>query len=213
MAENAIEEIAGNMIENQPTVSEHLDEIRKEDEKTEVEITQDIQNEFSRNPPIISNPVVNDDLTFDPNIHAIDGAGNPVKKKDGIHYARKRGRKTGSTVNTQSTNGQMVGTERIATRKAAEAMAGLFVTSSMAIFGEEWKPKVDKDTNESEILISAFEEYFATTGAINVPPWAGLCIAIGFYSAPRLVMPKTRSRIAKISEKIAGMFSWFRRKK
>lgn len=212
MAENAINSIVDTMVENAPPVSEHLDEIRQEETESQVEVKQQIQNEFSKNPPIIPS-VVFDDTVFDSSIHSVDANNNPVMRKDGIHYARKRGRKTGTVATIPTTQ---VGTsERVAIRKAAETMAGLFITTTMGVFGEEWKPKTDpsKGTDEGELLTSAFEEYFATSGTINIPPWAGLCVALGFYSAQRLVMPKTKKRLGDIAGKISQWFGGFFRKK
>lgn len=130
---------------------------------------------------------------FDPDIHAVDANGQPVKTKTG-KFAKKRGRKTGET--TKPNTGQIAAVQT--SKQLGRATAFMIFSSGQALFGEEWKPIKDKDRgiDEETTMIDAWSEYYLLTGKKDLPPWAGISVVCCAYALPRLSMPKTQERLS-----------------
>lgn len=146
---------------------------------------------------------------FDPEIHAVDEAGNPKKNQDGS-YAKKRGRKKGST-NT-ATNVSAIPVENQpnpAVLQMAIMATNCTILLGMAIGGDEWIPKREPSIglDERGLLHKGWSDYLATTDMQAIPSWMGLAIALSAYSLPRVMLPKTKSRIAILWGKMKGFFS------
>ena len=117
---------------------------------------------------------------FDPAIHAVNNEGEPVKTRSG-NYRRKR-----------KTSSQEISTSR----KAAEYSALAFFQLGMVIFGDEWLP--EEKTNEKELIVGAFDDYYIEVEVKDVPPWLGLVIALTGYSTKRFTKPKTKTKLSDI---------------
>jgi hypothetical protein len=100
--------------------------------------------------------------------------------------------------------------EAAAAGSHAVALAATNATFALgqALGGPDWAPIVDRGrgVDEPGMMYMAWRQYCAAVGLENLPPWLGLGIAMSAYAAPRLSIPTTRSRLARL-------FSWLRRKR
>lgn len=151
---------------------------------------------------------------FNPEIHALDSEGKPLKKADGT-YAKKRGRKAGSnpagsalpspnapaTGNAPSTLGGGLTSEN-----AAKQICNMLLNGAVAVFGSEWEPE-NKD--EAKALVFTFKDYFDIRGVPQFPPEIGLILGIGVYVIPRLKAEKTRTKLQLWKDNVT---LWFRKR-
>lgn len=201
---NAAAEMAAEMESKAPAVSEHLEEMEdiEDDNEDLPDYNSEIENNFGKNPPSISQPTTAETAvsgSFNPDIHAVDDQGKPIMSKTRPgEFQRKRGR--------PSKVRQVIPVEDLVRKSARQCTAGI-ITIGCVAFGAEWIPQSDPATGADEraILTAAFEEYFRAGDVINVPPWLGLAIALAGYAGPRLWLPQTQARIAEIKAKILGM--------
>lgn len=159
--------------------------------------------------------------TFDPAVHAAGPDGKGVLNAKG-EYQRKRGRKAGSTSQTQSAGASRVGSGVVtpskeqAARASGVGAANLFLVACVALGGEEWQPQLDAKTgmNEKAMLEQVFSDYFAATGKTDLPPGWALAAGITFYAVRRFTMPKTQSRLQRIKVWIGvKLHNWKMRKR
>jgi hypothetical protein len=144
-----------------------------------------------------------DSEAFNPEIHAADDAGNPVRKSDGT-FAKKRGRKKGSTNTPQvmlSEDERMNGAKLSAT-----IVVQTLLTFGQMLGGDEWTPKLDpvSGLDESQSLVQAYTTWFYASGFTQVPPWLGAVVVTMAFVTPRLAMPKTQARIRQLIAKFRG---------
>lgn len=132
---------------------------------------------------------------FNPDIHATDENGNPVRNKSGS-YRKKRGRKKG--LDSADLAGQQVGV----------MMAGIFFGVAQQIGGDEWQPT----PIERENIGVAAGVYANSKGVEDLPPGLALAIVVIAYAAPRFTKPQTRQKMSQ-ARKNWRLFKWFNRKK
>lgn len=152
---------------------------------------------------------------FDEALHAVNPDGSPRLRSDGT-FAMKRGRKKGQTASAKKATplpGEKVVTPKVAEISDAEATArmatNLLINGCVVAFGDEWRPV----ENEPQMIAGAFTDYFEAKGVTKLPPEWGLVIALGAYSLPRFMQPKTRDRLGYLKMKLGGLFSRFKKKK
>lgn len=132
---------------------------------------------------------------FNPDIHATDDSGNPIRNKSGS-YRKKRGRKKG--LDSADIAGQQVGV----------MMAGIFFGVAQQIGGDEWQPT----PIERENIGVAAGVYANSKGIEDLPPGIALAIVVIAYAAPRFTKPQTRQKMSR-ARKNWRIFKWFNRKK
>jgi hypothetical protein len=185
------------MVSEMPGVSEHADEIIKEEEKNATpEPESNAVGSTPQLPPTVS-PVVEG---FNPEIHKVDSLGNPIKNMDGS-FKRKPGRKKGQSnanvsaaVNDPGSNGvtsNPVAAVNQAAIDAEQTVWALFVIGQ-SVFGDEWQP----EPAEPEMLKQAWEKYYAVA-PLNVPYWFAPVLATGMYAGKRFHKPKTASKLKR----------------
>lgn len=148
---------------------------------------------------------------FDPAIHAVDADGNPKKKPDGT-YAKKRGRKPGTMTASAaagsalppklaptSANVPLTASAGLSSEAAARQFTNAFISGGVMIFGADWEPE---DKSEPQELKNALKDYFDADGVPNIPPWFGVALAFGTYSAKRLTKPTIMEKIGAIFHKV-----------
>lgn len=156
-----------------------------------------------------------DGNTFDPAIHKTNKAGEPTTSTKG-KLIKKAGRKKATT--TKPTTSSFVGgngqqptqdqIHKLQARATGTVAANMVMQLGIAFGGDEWNPRMDEQTglNEKSMLEGAFADYFETTGKTDLPPAMALTVAIGAYALPRFTMPKTQSRLQKMT---GGIKKWF----
>lgn len=134
-------------------------------------------------------------LGFDANLHAVDEFGKPKYTKDGS-YAKKRGRKAGAHGAQPASDSILAPASEvgISADLAAAHTANLIFNCAIMIGGEEeWQPSKE----EAQGMKKAFKDYYDLKGVPNVPPLAGIILAVGMYALPRLNKPTTRDKIGQ----------------
>lgn len=156
-----------------------------------------------------------DGNSFDPSIHKVNKAGEPTTSTKG-KLIKKAGRKKATT--TKGAQSSFVGGDaqqptqdqihKLQARATGTVAANMVMQLGIAFGGDEWNPRVDEQTglNEKSMLEGAFADYFETTGKTDLPPAMALTVAIGAYALPRFTMPKTQSRVQKLT---GGLKKWF----
>ena len=180
-------------VENKPEPTE----IPQEEVPIEVEQTNRMDTEVSRDRDIKG-------TVFDPAIHSTDATGRPLKNLTGT-FRKKRGRRPGVS---QSPDKLKSGEISVGSMQSGRATAEFVFALGTGLGGEEWQPKRDQRTglNESEFMTMSWARYYETSEHKDLPPWLGVCVAMSIYVLPRLMMPKTKGRIARVIE-------WYQRRK
>lgn len=150
------------------------------------------------NPDEVLNAIAKNYEGFDPMAHAVNPDGSPRMKSTG-GFAAKRGRKPGQT-SAAATSGKRItqvamltGPDVSAQNEAtAKLCANILINGGVQVFGDHWKPS---DKNEADGLKCAFKDYFDSIGGVNLPPSVALLIAVGMYSAPRVMHPDSQAKI------------------
>jgi len=201
--ESSVDSIVSDIIENEPMISEHVidNEMRKESERVESETE-----------------AVNSFPGFDPEIHAVDKRGQPIKTAAGA-FRKKSGRKSGANVaqpkapsQLGNINAKVADTMQqkvdASTLIAAKAAANLTFQLGLMLGGEEWQPTIDHTTghNEPLMLETAYKDYFISEGITDFPPGVALVMALGVYAGPRFLMPTTKTRLQKFTGWCKGFF-------
>lgn len=144
---------------------------------------------------------------FDPLLHAVNPDGSPKKKVDGS-FALKRGRKAGGSLPMpgqsaaqapHSTQSQDQAQPTISVDESARQACNILINGAVALFGEQWAPQ-DKD--EAKGLHLSFKNYFDARGVPNIPPEAGLVVAVLAYSLPRIGHEKTITRFQALKMRV-----------
>lgn len=131
---------------------------------------------------------------FDPSVHASNPDGTPKLRGDGT-YQKKRGRKPGqkSAGGLIATTGATV--DKISNEEAARQMCNAAITAAVGLIGPEWAPE---NKQESEGLVLAVKNYFDAKGQVDLPPEAGLVIAVVAYSGKRFMEHEnTRQKVGR----------------
>lgn len=131
---------------------------------------------------------------FDPAIHSAKD-GKPTLTKRG-NFRKKKGVSPSQSPNTE------LDPQILAAQQAGKVSAELVFTLGQTVFGREWAPKVQPShgVDEPRMLTDAFAQYYLATGVREIPPWAGLAIALSAYSIPRLRGEETLTRLARIKQ-------------
>lgn len=181
-----VDEHAAAIIENSPDVQQHaIDEAARQRATEESQI-----------------PVDDHGVKFDPKIHT----GSKLKSG---HWRTKKG--AGSTLgksakqSTPKAGGELVMTvaQEQQSRMAGAAAANMMFASLTMFFGEEWKPRTEKEAgfDEKKMTEDAFGDYFVSKNWSDFPPGVTLAFVLIGYSFARLNMPKTK-------EKVSGFKTW-----
>lgn len=147
------------------------------------------------------------DDVFNSDIHAGGPDGKGIRTKSG-KFRRKPGRKKAAgepgTINTPGvvTQGDIIDPNRMNKAKAAAQVctAATFILGQV-ICGAEGAPLVvpEHGINEPAEFESAYTQaFYMSENPIDVPPWVLIAIVAGSYTARRMAMPNTRSRIGRV---------------
>lgn len=85
---------------------------------------------------------------------------------------------------------------------SAQVCMQLVTTLGKMIDSDEWEPKPDEKQN----LTSAFQNYFMVRGSPDIPPEVLVIATVGAYAVPRLQMPRTSDKIARVKEALILRF-------
>lgn len=142
--------------------------------------------------------------TFDPEIHATDASGNPLKTASG-KYRKKPGRKKGVDYSAENRSTTPKAPNEIAgdiARNNSRHAAAIAAVETVQVIGriiggEEWAYiKNDQfGIDERASGIAAFERYFEAKNIDDLPPGIALSIWGVAYCAPRFAAPKTKNRL------------------
>ena len=147
---------------------------------------------------------------FDPDMHAVDGEGNPVKNKDGS-FRKNRGRKKGQSSGSEGSggvDGNAAGVDKRTALEAGRATAQTIFTLGRALGGDEWAPMIDREKgiDEPAQMTDAWAGYYEAVGIKDMPPWMPVVIAMGTYALPRLQKPQTQSRLQQLKQWVFGKY-------
>lgn len=200
---SSVSGIANSLASSMPDIQEHVINEEIAPEKTDfLEPKSPMRSAIDEKPS-----------DFDPNIHATNSDGTPKYLKDGKTYAKKRGRKAGSTKSIVSTpqKPQPVNTSNMKARATGVTAAHTLLVTCVGIFGDEWRPVIDETSgiDEKKNLEEAFADYMEAKGLEDIPPNIALVLAISFYAIPRLMKPKTKNRVAGWKTKFKQVFIGF----
>jgi hypothetical protein len=141
-----------------------------------------------------------DGTAFDPQIHATDPSGKPLKTKRG-RWAKKRGRKPGSRPSS-GTDGfrspmmdqlNIPGNEPVDDfRLVAEMATTSFLSIGTILLGGEFQPDHE---SERTALRDAFEEYAREKGYDDIPPGILLLTVCGGYIVQKSTKPGVAERL------------------
>lgn len=196
--DSAVDDIAQALITGMPEVQQHAIDQHNE-AQAELQEKQNVTDKAGN--------------TFNPDIHATNEDGSPRLTESG-NFAKKRGRKSGSTNSGGSTLGATksqidpatIQKQQIVAKQqaAGKAAAGSLIMLGMVIGGDEWRPLVNEQMglNEQANLEQAFADYFTARGLDDIPAGVALSIAVSAYVLPRFTMPKTRTRTATLWTKV-----------
>lgn len=90
------------------------------------------------------------------------------------------------------------------TKAAATTAAFATFTLGQVIAGVDGKP--DKESNEENNMINAYEIYLKSKDITDVPPGLSLCIVLLAYGIRIIKVQRTQSKIEKIKDFFKGMF-------
>jgi hypothetical protein len=155
--------------------------------------------------------------TFNPSIHRTTKDGEPLLSSKGnlvLRSGRKKGGESkpksivgGVSAYTQNSEPEI--TPQMQARATGKAAANILITLGVQFGGEEFYP-IKRDeigVDEKASLEKAFADYFEATGRTDFPPGVALSIAVAGYIAPRLTMPKTRTRMERFKLWVATKWS------
>lgn len=131
-------------------------------------------------------------VSFDAGLHCVNEDGTPTLTKTG-----KFRKKKGGVVSGPQPNVQMAFSASLATVYAIEMLGS-------AIGGDEWKP----ENAEHEMMVAAWQDYYAVSGMSGPPPFLGIIIATGCYALPRLTKPVTVSRLGRMRIWMVNSLGW-----
>lgn len=150
--------------------------------------------------------------TFDPRLHEVHADGKPAINRDGFIKCF-RGKPAGTVSDTPARPAQARSKVDPTGGKAAApipppdqsaqidtsatAFTGMFLTAATLVGGEEFAP----ESGEPEAIKSAFAQYFAAKGVVDVPPGVMLGGVMVMYIAKRWNAPKFVARRESWTEK------------
>lgn len=187
---DSLASLTGDLIESMPDVQEHAVAAHFEEQNAIL-----AENASARDK--------RGDL-FDPEQHAAESDGSPKLTANG-YFAKKRGRKNGSTLGVESkpTVDQLGAQKQIKQRHAGLAAANAIIMLGVVVGGDEFKPikSAEHGIDEKQNLENAFGDYFVAKDMDDIPAGVALSIALIGYLAPRFTMPKTQKRAS-------GFINW-----
>ena len=139
---------------------------------------------------------------FSSDLHQTYKDGSPKLTGNGllkIKPGSKNKLKSPSPLNLKSVQPKKEEPADVSNVVLGKTSANLLVSIGASIGGDEWLPKIDKQTgvNELCVLETAFSDYYKATGKVDLPPGLALTVAISMYALPRFTMPKTQSKMQK----------------
>ena len=157
---------------------------------------------------------------FDPDIHVTDENGEPKLTQNGSlrikpgkgssKYKRDQGSSVGAGPRGQTT-GAAAGPPRDP-YAAGAAIADSIFALGQVIGGDEWAPVHDPKTGTDERaqMKQAWGRYCAEKGIGDVPPGVAVTMVTVAYIAPRLAMPKTKTRLQRAKDWIGNKVARYR---
>lgn len=193
---NNIDTIASELVEGLPEPQEHA--IEAEEKKHEVSAdTSGLLDRGGR--------------PFDPAYHVADADGKPVLNRDGT-VRQKRGRGAPSsrlgTPKAAAAPGAPGSAPATVPADAGRQIAEMIFAFGQLIGGEEFAPQINEKYGQDERaqMQDAWSRYCEEKGISDVPPGMAVIIATVGYIAPRLFMPKTKSRLEKLKNWIGAKY-------
>jgi hypothetical protein len=172
------------------------------EERREAEVISELRDKHGR--------------SFNPDLHVVDAAGNPVVNKVGgllkirpdlafrdpevrarANAARRKTVLPGAPVTAA---GGVPRTERDFKPLAIVTVETLTGLASM-LLGEDWKPEIRDGVDERVELVKAWEAYYRAKGVSELPPEAMLALTMGGYVLPRLQRESMKAKLAKLAKR------------
>ncbi len=207
-ATSDLDGIVTSLIDTLPEVSDHAiaEHEAAQERNSGANDAQPSAPQTSANPKGL--PTDKNGKPYDPTTHEISPkTGKAIKKRSGVKSSVVTPQKSAGVDVLQ--NAQKVDDLQKAHMNGRFA-AGATFAALQGIFGEEFAPRKDAALgDEFEYLTGAYGDYFAASGMTDIPPGWALVIAIGSIAAPRLAMPKTKSRLSRVKDwVISKVFAW-----
>ena len=199
------EEKLDTKIEGENLLDDAVKEVTENQQEPNEELILEHQKEKEGQEKTLSGLVDNLGNPFDKNLHRVNRGGDPVLTKTG-KLTRKTGRKiTPKIITSQTKSDNKIDLSK---RGTAEIYTNLLIGSSVALGGDEFKPKFDDSIglDEKGQMADAFEQYLIKKDMPDLPPGVVLSITICGYLLPRLTMPKTQTRIGKLTSYFKNKF-------
>jgi len=145
--------------------------------------------------------------SFDSEMHQTNPDGSPKISKKGKLLRKRRASKVSVSNEKENLHSQA--------RQSGFVAANLFINTARLIGGEEWEPKINKETglDEKSLLENSFSDYFEMSGTVDIPPGLALAVVLLAYSVPRFTQPKTISRLSKIKSFFSKKLNRFKTNK
>jgi hypothetical protein len=195
-----LDTIADNLSASMPDVQQHAIDQENNDEAARLEQYSDLKDASGN--------------SFDPSIHKTNKSGEPTLSTLG-KLIKKSGRKPKDTPQKSSIGGRSSGATQPSPKEIQSAQsrasgvmtANLILQIGIVAGGQEWYPVKDENSglDEKSMLENAFADYFEATGKTDLPPATALLVAVGAYALPRFTMPKTKTRVQKLT---GGIKAW-----
>lgn len=216
---NGIDKVAGDIIDGVSGIS---DFVVKEPEPEPIEPEPDKSAGLNRKPETGKTDKYGN--SFNPEIHQVNKDGTPrINRKDGF-ISMKAGKWNRTyKERPKSKIGRIPGSEPegkpepetiketfksgLTPQMAGKVAADHTFLIGMMLGGDEWRPMKDESIglDEAAFLTTAYANYFESMGITDIPPGWMLVIALSGYVLPRLTMPKTQTRLSRLT-------GWIKRK-
>jgi hypothetical protein len=196
-----LDTIADNLSTSMPDVQQHAIDQENSDEADRLAQYSDLRDASGN--------------SFDPTIHKTNKSGEPTTSTLG-KLIKKSGRKPKDPNQKSTVGGRPSGATQPSPKEVQSAQsrasgvmtANLILQIGIVAGGQEWYPVKDENSglDEKSMLENAFADYFEATGKTDLPPATALLVAVGAYALPRFTMPKTKTRVQKLT---GGIKAWF----
>jgi hypothetical protein len=183
--ETTLEDLANESIGSEPRVREEVVS------KLEAEQNDEMPNESSSS--VSDSPKYEQ---FNPNIHAVDATGNPIKTKSG-QFAKKRGRKAGQQANNpnpSSSQAEPQSNPQVNYAGLASLATSMVFGMLSSTLGDHWQPKPE----ENAAITECTAKYMESLGMTDIPPGILLICVVGLYALPRALHPDTKKRLQEL---------------
>lgn len=155
--------------------------------------------------------------TFDSSIHATNTDGSPKLNKNLKHITIKKGyhskpssiksnigglneKSQTDSINSNDSSQSLNDSHGLSAREAANIATSTLAAMGVMLGGTDWN-YIKNDSiglDESASINNAFNQYFESTGIVDIPPGTLLAITLLSYAIPRFMMTKTQSRVKKV---------------